>query len=441
MSVQQWVYRLVTIVALAALGTMPRPQPSPATPGPSGITLRNFSGVVNTPSPEMVQQMGLGWARADFDWTDIEPAQGKWTWDKTDQLVQAAHAQSLEILPVVAYTAPWAESIPGAHVSAPKRVEDWQDFVEHVVARYRAAPYNLRYFQVWNEPTVQAGFWKGASNRDFIGLVYLPAAKIIRSHGGRVVFGGWPHSNSLAELNDLLNTQDAWRWTDVVDVHYFGGAAWQPLYDAWLLGGKCMGIWQTEIGYTSNPDYLASVYLRALNWGLRSGWKDPDQYKVFWYAGWGSGVRADRCLTKSEGQGQQAKSVLTQNGQRLAVLNDVLGAGTLAAFTDFSTNLSLPPAVGDAQPAALGFKVGDGRVVIALFMDKAAAQKYPSLSVRASLRTKPGQIELVTASGQRRPLTGDYRSGQLQVAIPLRGSPDDCPACVSIAAYLELEGL
>ena len=441
MSVQRWVYRLVPLVALAALGTMPRPKSSPAAPGPPGITLRNFSGVVNAPGSETVRQLGIGWTRADFSWGGIEPEKGKWNWNRTDQLVQAAHAESLEILPILDYTAPWAEAVAGQHVGPPKHVEDWEGYVDHVVARYGRPPFNLRYFQIWNEPTREAGFWRGPSNRDFVDTVYLPAAKIVRHYGARVVFGGWPHTNSLAELDDLLAYHDAWRWTDVVDVHYFGGAAWQHLYDYWLLSGKCMGIWQTEIGFTANPDYVPNVYLRALNWGLSSGWKDPDQYKLFWYAGWGAGADADRCLTKSEGQGQQLKNVLTEDGRWLAVINDVLGAGALAAFTDFSTTPSLPPTVSESQPAALGFKVGDDRVVIALLMDKAFSQKYSAIAVRASVRKRPGRVELVTSSGHRQALTGDYAAGHLRVTVPLRGMQDDCPRCASLAGYLELEGL
>jgi hypothetical protein len=36
--------------------------------------------------------------------------------------------------------------------------------------------------------------------------VYLPAARKIRARGGKVVFGGWPASNSLVEFGQILNT-------------------------------------------------------------------------------------------------------------------------------------------------------------------------------------------------------------------------------------------
>ncbi len=172
------------------------------------------------------------------------------------------------------YTALGAASIPGNWLSPPKHVEDWVDFVERVLARYSRPPFNLRYFQVWNEPTRQAGFWTG-THHEFIDKIYLPAAKIIRPHNCYVVFGGWPLSNSLEELDETLAYQGAWQWTDILDVHYRDVFAWQHLYDKWVKTGKCRGIWQTEIGFTDDPKYLPNLYLWVLHWALQSGWKDP----------------------------------------------------------------------------------------------------------------------------------------------------------------------
>ncbi len=430
---------LLAVAALLLMARKPHARPKPATlaSGASGhgLTFRNFNGVCNLPAPEVVQQLGLGWTRADFSWGGIEPEKGKWIWDRTDQLVQTAHAESLEILPILDYTAAWAEAVEGQQVGPPRHVEDWEDYVDHVVARYSRPPFSLRYFQVWNEPTREAGFWRGPSNRDFIDTVYLPAAKIVRRYNARVVFSGWPHSNSLAELDGLLGSHDAWRSTDILDVHYFGGSAWQHLYDYWLLAGKCSGIWQTEVGFTENPDYLPNAYLRALNWALRSGWNDPDQYKVFWYANWGAGPDADKCLTKTD----HGKIALTENGRRLAAINDALGGGVLAPFAEFATTPPLAPTLDESRPTALGFKVGGDRTVIALLLDKVGYQNYSSISARASLGWRPRRVEVVTASGQRRPLEAVYKAGGVEVRVPLKSMGDDCGHCAWIVAYLEFE--
>lgn len=86
-----------------------------------------------------------------------------------------------------------------------QNVTEWELYVDAVVSHY-LPKYNISYYQIWNEPTTQAGFWHGANNSAFVPQVYLPAAKIVRARGGRVVFGGWPASNSIDEFNQILNT-------------------------------------------------------------------------------------------------------------------------------------------------------------------------------------------------------------------------------------------
>jgi GH35 family endo-1,4-beta-xylanase len=134
-----------SLAAFALVGVMFNSARATSPPYPSsGVTFRDFNGAVYLSSPEIDKQLGIGWTRQDFSWSSIEPDKGKWSWDKMDQLVQGAHAQSVEVLPVLDYTAPWAASIPGQQFSAPRHVEDWEDYVEHVVARYSQPPFNLR---------------------------------------------------------------------------------------------------------------------------------------------------------------------------------------------------------------------------------------------------------------------------------------------------------
>lgn len=295
----------------------------------SGVTFRDFNSVVNMALPGTVKKLGFGWARNGFSWGSIEPQKGVWDWRGTDELILRAHALGVQILPNLLYTAPWAESIAGNQGSPPKHVEDWESFVEHTVARYSRPPFNLRYFQVWNEPTREAGFWSGKTNRDFIDTIYLPAAKIIRKYDCRVVFGGWPDSNSLTEYDDLLTYHDAWKWTDILDLHYRDVSAWKHLYTKWIKTGKCRGIWETEVGYTSDPDFLPSLYLQVLQFCLESGWNDANQYKLFWYASWGAGKDGPNCLSMPSGGGGTS---LTVPGRELVVLDDVLGGRKTISF-------------------------------------------------------------------------------------------------------------
>jgi hypothetical protein len=349
--------------------------------------------------------------------------------------VQDARTTGVAYLPTLAFTAPWAESTPGNDKSPPKNVQDWEEFVEHVVARYNNPPFNLRYFQVWNEPTPKAGFWTG-TEQQFIDLVYLPAAKIIRQHHCFVVFGGWPVSNSLEELNSAIAYHDAWRWTDIVDVHYRDAPAWQQLYDRWIATGKCRGIWESEIGYTGDQDYLAPTYLRLLQWTLQKGFSYPDQYKVFWFANWGNAKDKLGHLTMPVGNVQFS---LTPNGTKLKTMNEVLGNGPLTAFPDFVTTPPMPPSLS-STPSALGFKVGESRIVIAILLDQRTIQAHPRIVAQVPIARKPQQVQLVSADGDRKPLGSNYQPGKLNVDLARDDIKMNCPNCKWAVAYVEIDG-
>lgn len=430
--------RFVLILVLTLLQTVVRaevvfPRTAPSE-GSADVTFRDFNGVNLPPPPRITQQLGIGWIRDGFPWGGIEPQKGQWNWEKTDRMVQAAHAQGAEMLPLLAYTAAWAASIPGKQFSPPKQVEDWEDFVEHVVAHYSSAPFNLRYFQVWNEPTQQAGFWLGTPE-EYIDRIYIPAAKVIRQHHCFVVFGGWPGSNSLQQFDQVLTYHDAWRWTDIVDIHYQNPPAWQHLYDTWIRTGKCRGIWESEIGYTGDPDYLATTYLRLLAWALRSGWNDPNQYKVFWFAIWGNAQDRLGHLTMPVGNDTYH---LTQNGIELQTINAVLGNGSLAAFNEFATQPPMP-ALLVGGPGAFGFKVGTNRVVIGLLVGQVFQQRGSAIQMQVSVNHKPRQVQLVNASGDRTPLAIDYRGDKLNVNLPAGTLRMNCPKCQWAVAYVQID--
>jgi hypothetical protein len=362
-------------------------------------------------------RLGLGWTRRDFSWGEIEKSNDQWDWSTPDRLVLEAHAQGVGFLPILDYTANWAASKEGDGFSPPRNVADWEDFVEHVVARYSRPPFNLRYFQVWNEPTVKTGFWHAESDEEFFEKIHLPAAKIIKRYGCDVVFGGWPCSDSVDHFSELLDRYEAWRWTDVLDLHYFENTAWQTLYDRYVQTGKCRGLWQTEIGYHTFPQYLPNCYLRAAHWALRHGWTEPNQYKLFWFASWGAGPDAEKCLT---GPGADGNNTLSAHGQRLEVLQRVFGGGSLQVWEGFRTEPSIPPQLEEETSTALGFLVG-GRPVLALLLEDTLLQAHATVRVKVNLAARPRAIRAVDALGQTRDVPFEYTDGSATLALP---SPD-----------------
>jgi len=406
-------------------------RPRPAA-GSAEALLRNFSGVNNMISAGAATELGVGWTRIPFDWRGIEPRKGDWRWDGTDAAIQQAHRSGMEMLPDISFTAAWAAqpAHPGFQPSfgPPANVADWEDFVERLVSRYSAEPYNLRYFQIWNEPG--GPFFQG-TDQQFADLVYIPAAKIVRSHHGIVVFGGLADTVNLQRFNSLMNYHELWRLTDIVDVHYKGFGEFQQFYSAWVANGKCRGMWQTEVGWTPQPGFLGDLYSRTLHWTLEMGWRSPDEFKYIWFAGQGNGPQGNRCLVNlSLPAGKQ----YTDAGTRLEVMNQALGSGPLSTYSEFSTE---PPNGGLASNGwALGYHVGSNRVVIGFLMNRAVARTYDSVRVNLQLPTKPSRVQLLSGLGKSWDLPPNFSGGHAQITVPLRQGFDDCTACSTVQGYL-----
>ncbi|MGH9430394.1 MAG: hypothetical protein ACRD3T_02510 [Terriglobia bacterium] len=408
-------------------------EPPPPTSVP--FYFRGFNGVNNNFGGGWARTLGVGWERIPFSWGQVEPQKGHWDWSTTDKIAQAALSGNFTVLPDLGYTAPWAKSATLNIFAPPTNVADWMEFVNQVVSRYSAAPYNIRYFQVWNEPTLQAKFWRGNSNMSFIDQVYLPAAKVIRQHHCYVVFGGWPDGNSLQEFSSELSHNNAWQWTDILDVHYLNAWAWRSLYNNWIKNGKCKGVWQTEVGFSSAPNALPLLYLPSLAFALSTGVNNPDEFKLFWYAGPGSGPDANNCIISTNPHG----GALTQHGVRLKVLNELLGTGPLSSYTQFSAQPGLSYESLNGSNSAYGFQVGENRSVVALILNKAHFASVSVVNVALTLSRRPTSISMVAVTGQRQTPKSQFTGNQLRVQVPVKALGSDCPTCANTVGYIEAD--
>jgi hypothetical protein len=208
---------------------------------------------------------------------------------------------------LLAYTPKWNASLPGDGRSAPKDESVWQRYVEAAVRTYVAPPYNVRYFQIWNEAAgklsggaPQASFWHGQNfsrdraqakpyeraMQDYVELIHVPAARIVRKYGAYVVYGGWPDQGGLDTYMKWLEYRSPAvnarmiDWVDYLDTHYLGVDALTPLYQRYVANGPARGIWQTEIGdrYMSDPHYLPMYFFKFAVWALDHAWDDPNKY-------------------------------------------------------------------------------------------------------------------------------------------------------------------
>jgi hypothetical protein len=143
-------------------------------------------------------------ARSDALWGASQPL-GPGTsfdWRFDDALVAALANHGLQWLPIVDYSAPWAETSPGHEHSPPRSDEAYAAFAAAFAARYGARgrfwsahpelpPIPVDTYEIWNEPD-NPGFWFPAPDPARYARLYLAARSAIKrvDPAARVIVGG-----------------------------------------------------------------------------------------------------------------------------------------------------------------------------------------------------------------------------------------------------------
>lgn len=372
----------------------------------SAVTFSDFNGSNGISSNALLKEQGVSMIRIDVPWNNIEQTRGVYTFTQYDNEILAARKAGFDVLPVLAYVPEWNKRIKGKIGSPPYDYAAWSDFVTATVKRYRAAPYNIKYFQIWNEPTLKAKFWLG-DDVEFVTNIYIPAAKIVKKYNGKVVFGGWPQSNSLDEFDYMLDELGAIKYTDIIDFHYRDYKSYIKFYDKYIKTNMAEGIWQSELGYSSKPQNLLSTYLGIMNWALNHNWKSPDMYKVFWYPAWGSREKNLYGLATTL---KDRTETLTENGKELTLLNQLYGAGTLVK-KNIESNIEDS---SNANDYIFGVLVNGQYVVIATSI---SSNDQRTIQYTLSTDRKPNSVTMVLVDGSEHPLNYSYADRKAQISI------------------------
>ena len=383
---------------------------------PPERTFRNFSGVChgNASLPEL-WPMALGWDRMDLSWHTLQSERGgKWNIEalkKFGNRILAMRTRGAKVLPILDYGSGWTtENIPdqefdfcGRQYSITRRadgdfslrvfnrqkingierqilvnatpitarrmsqrfvqddqVEEWKAFVRKAVSFLRKEPYSVEYFQIWNEAHPSSSFWY-CDMDTYMRNVHLPAAEVIHELGGKVVYGGWICGAPLRELVNLLDRHDAWSSVDVIDIHYFPLAGMEYLRRAMAeRGQEKKGIWQTELGFSSDPNYIGNLYPRILYWALANGWNWADQYKVFYFA------YSSPDDPKAYGFGRSLMLGKRQNlsGKSLETLAELLNGAPLESYAPVKSTPKLKFELNELASSLESFRVGN-RIITA----------------------------------------------------------------------------
>jgi hypothetical protein len=245
-------------------------------------------------------QTGIRHARIDCSWSKFEPREGEFDdAEFTEQgllgrQILLAHQHDMTVLPILAGIPDWAQSSDKPNGwSPPADPEKWAHFVDRVVGHFSKPPYNQKYWQVWNEAPAHPFWPQNISLEHYIEKVHNPAAKMVRKHGGKVVWGGWPSTHwQDGQYAKALDMSGAGELTDILDAHYVQGLRWFErgnwsgnVYQRWLNGSKAIGCWQTEMGWTfaEHAHWLTRTYFQDISWALHHNWNHKDKYRNYFF--------------------------------------------------------------------------------------------------------------------------------------------------------------
>jgi len=117
---------------------------------------------------DRIAELGIGWIRVDFLWSEIEIERGHFHWEVYDRLIARAEARSLSIYACISSTPAWAtEGEEGRGV--PFGVLDYGEFCYRAAARYRG---RVQVWGFWNEPNLNQ-FWQG-SRAEYLLKIFYP---------------------------------------------------------------------------------------------------------------------------------------------------------------------------------------------------------------------------------------------------------------------------
>jgi hypothetical protein len=269
--------------------------PTPSTPtgiGPPARSFpqsRQFGAAVNTvfraftfTQPQVnaqlqaLAQTGARIARIDAFWESAEPSAPingihHYDWSFADLVAGSLAAHGLKWLPIIDYSAPWAQSVPGQDHSPPSSGSDYAAYAAAFAARYGsggsfwrehpnlpAEPVDT--YEIWNEPD-SAHFWVPAPNASAYVDLYLRARDAITTvdPAARVIVGGL--TNPAAFVPAMLAARPALRGhIDGIGIHPYLPTPLAVLAavhaDRTLLtslGLASVPLYVTEFGWTTRP--------------------------------------------------------------------------------------------------------------------------------------------------------------------------------------------
>ena len=108
-----------------------------------------------------VAQAGTSWVRSysAVSWVAVEPVEGKRNWNaltKLEEELRNITGKGMQTILSVRFTPSWAQKVAGYSCGPikPEKLGAFASFVHDLVVRYSVPPYNVKYWEIWNEPDI-----------------------------------------------------------------------------------------------------------------------------------------------------------------------------------------------------------------------------------------------------------------------------------------------
>jgi hypothetical protein len=116
--------------------------------------------IVSSADIEQAAQAGAYWVRGNsLLWSVVEPAEGTRDWGAVASLereLESISSYGMQTILIVRGTPSWAQKILGIHCGPvmPEKLAAFAAFMHDAVLRYSQPPYNVKYWELGNEPDV-----------------------------------------------------------------------------------------------------------------------------------------------------------------------------------------------------------------------------------------------------------------------------------------------
>lgn len=163
----------------------------------------------------LMKEAGVGWVRFDFLWSDIEPEEGRFEFEKYDYIVDLLNRNNINILGLLHYSTDWVSSC-GKWNCPPRDNQIFVNYVVKVIGRYKD---RVKYWEVWNEPDSSTYWSEQDGLKSYCALlkdVYIAAKKA--DPDCKILNGGF--ANGLSSINHFYDN-GAKDYFDILNIHIF----------------------------------------------------------------------------------------------------------------------------------------------------------------------------------------------------------------------------